>query len=241
VKRVIRPVIAVLGITAMTFSVMLSVFFSSAVVNHSKYEVLGVDVSHYQGVVDWKKLEMQGVEFAFVKATEGSSHVDESVEYNLSDVQNTDIRISCYHFFSFDSAGETQAQNFINAVDRDKINMPPVVDIEYYGEKIVNKPSLEETEKILRPLLEILESYYGTKPVIYSTMPVYMRYLREKFSDYPLWIRSTRFEPDVIDWKFWQYSDHGLLKGYKGEEKYIDLNVYNGSREDFIKEFPEKF
>ena len=116
--------------------------------------------------------------------------------------------------------------------------MPPVVDIEYYADKKSNKPDKKDAEKILRPLLENLEEYYGVKPIIYTTFPVYLRYVRENFSDYPLWIRNVNFEPDLMDWKFWQYCDKGELYGYNGEEKYIDLNVYNGTMEQFLAEFP---
>ena len=214
-----------------------SCYYSSAMVNSEKYPVFGVDVSNYQGDIDWNVLEEQGVRFAFIKATEGSGHVDESVRQNLERASETDIKLSAYHFFSFDSAGETQAANFISAVPADEIDMPPVVDIEYYADKRKNKPSKEEAENILRTLLSKLEEYYGEKPIIYTTLPVYRRYVKENFSDYPLWIRSVNFEPDLINWKFWQYCDSGELEGYNGDEKCIDFNVYNGTEEEFLNEF----
>ncbi len=214
-----------------------SCYYSSAMVNSEKYPVFGVDVSNYQGDIDWDILEEQGVRFAFIKATEGSGHVDESIRQNLERASETDIKLSAYHFFSFDSAGETQAANFISVVPADEIDMPPVVDIEYYADKRKNKPSKEAAENILRPLLSELEEYYGVKPIIYTTLPVYHRYVKENFSDYPLWIRSVNFEPDLIDWKFWQYCDSGELEGYNGDEKCIDFNVYNGTEEEFLDEF----
>ncbi|MBO4524834.1 MAG: glycosyl hydrolase family 25 [Ruminococcus sp.] len=214
-----------------------ALFFSTARVNKAKYPVWGVDVSNYQGDIDWNELESQNVSFAFIKATEGSGHTDESVRRNLERAASTGIKVSAYHFFSFDSSGETQADNFISAVDRNEIDMPPVIDIEYYADKRRNKPSLEEAESILRPLLNRLEENYGTKPIIYTTLPVYYRYIRKSFSDYPLWIRCVNCEPDILEWKFWQYSDKGKLTGYIGEEEHIDLNVYNGSFEDFNREY----
>lgn len=235
IKR--RIICAVTGVAFMTAAAVGAFFFSTAKVNKAKYPVFGVDVSNYQGDIDWKELESQNVSFAFIKATEGSGHTDESVRRNLDRAAGTGIRVSAYHFFSFDSAGETQADNFIAAVGRDEIDMPPVIDIEYYADKRSNKPSLEETEAILKPLLERLEAYYGVKPIIYSTLPVYFRYIRKDFSDYPLWIRSVSCEPDLLDWTFWQYSDKGTLTGYDGDEEHIDLNVYNGSAEDFDRQF----
>lgn len=216
-----------------------ALFFSTAKVNKAKYPVFGVDVSNYQGDINWQELEAQNVSFAFIKATEGSGHTDESVRRNLDRAASTDIKVSAYHFFSFDSAGETQADNFISSVGRDEIDLPPVIDIEYYADKRYNKPSKEETEEILTPLISRLEEYYGVKPIIYTTLPVYCRYVKDSFSDCPLWIRSVNCEPDLLSWKFWQYSDKGTLTGYDGDEEHIDFNVYNGSAEDFEKEFPK--
>lgn len=232
-----KIIIALMGAFLIGISVIVSCYFSTVKLNRSKYPVCGVDVSNYQGLIDWDKLEEQNVAFAFIKATEGSGHIDESARRNLERASKTSIKKSAYHFFSFDSSGETQAENYISVVGTDEIDMPPVVDIEYYADKKSNKPTKEETEQILRPLLEKLEEYYGVKPIIYTTLPVYFRYIKENFSDYPLWIRNVNFEPDLMNWKFWQYCDKGELYGYKGEEKYIDLNVYNGTIEQFLAEF----
>jgi len=214
-----------------------SAMFSTAEVDCERFPVMGVDVSHYQGEIDWSSLAQQNVKFAFIKATEGSGHVDEYAEKNLKNASETDILLSAYHFFSFESAGETQAENFISVVDSEAIDMPPVVDIEYYADKRKDKPAKEETAEILRPLLEAMEEHYGEKPIIYTTLPVYYRYIRDGFSDYPLWIRSVNFEPEFVDWQFWQYSDKGELYGFSGDEKYIDLNVYKGSEEEFFGEY----
>ncbi|MDE6035431.1 MAG: glycosyl hydrolase family 25 [Ruminococcus sp.] len=232
-----KIIMTLLGMFMTVATIFFCCYFSSDP-DHSKYTVWGVDVSNYQGLIDWHKLEEQNVSFAFIKATEGSGHIDESARRNLEKVAETSIKKSAYHFFSFDSSGETQAENYISVVGKNELDIPPVIDIEYYADKKSNKPAPEDAEKILRPLLENLEEYYGMKPIIYTTFPVYMRYVRKNFSDYPLWIRNVNIEPDLMDWKFWQYCDKGELYGYTGEEKYIDLNVYNGTIEQFLAEFP---
>ncbi|MBR3421938.1 MAG: glycosyl hydrolase family 25 [Ruminococcus sp.] len=228
-----KTAILALGAVMTAVTVGVSVLLSTAVVNRKHYPVFGVDVSNYQGEVDWQRLEEQGVQFAYIKATEGSGYVDESARRNIEDSAQTGIKRSCYHFFSFDSSGHTQAQSFIKTVGRDEIDLPPVVDIEYYGDKLTNKPSREEAEAVLLPLLEELEQYYGVKPMIYTTLPVYYRYVKPICgSDYPLWIRCKQTEPDFVDWTFWQYDDHGELDGYYGDERYIDFNVFNGTAEE---------
>ena len=63
----------------MAASTAAGCYFSEAAVNTSKYPVWGVDVSNWQGTIDWQKLHSQGVSFAFIKATEGSGHTDDSI------------------------------------------------------------------------------------------------------------------------------------------------------------------
>lgn len=228
---------SITGIFMIGITCIFSLYFSRAIVNHEKYPVLGVDVSSYQGDIDWKLIESQGINFAFIKATEGSGMTDEYIRQNLENIAKTNIYHSAYHFFSFDSSGETQAENYIAAVGKDEINLPPVIDLEFYGDKSKNQPSVQDTYNILLPLIRRLEEYYEVKPIIYTTSVLYYKYINPEFSDYPIWIRNVNSEPLFIDWNFWQFSDKGILDGYFGKEKYIDLNVYNGSREKFISDF----
>lgn len=201
-----------------------------------KYEVMGVDVSHYQGDIDWDILSGDGIDFAFIKATEGASYVDPRYEYNAREAAKTGLEIGAYHFFSFDSAGDTQAENFIKAV-RDGDNMlPPTVDLEPYGEYKSKLPPKEDIKPELDALLGALEEHYGKKPIIYTTQRAYKKYLAGGYEEYDIWIRNVLTSPKLSDsreWRFWQYSDRGQLKGYSGEERFIDLNVFNGTREEF--------
>ena len=232
-----RIISAVAGILMIGITSFFSMYFSRAIVNHEKYPLLGIDVSSYQGEIDWKLISNQGIKFAFIKATEGSGMTDDYIRQNLKNIADTDIYHSAYHFFSFDSAGETQADNYISVVGKNEINLPPVIDIEFYGDKFRNQPSRQEVYKILSPLTERLEKHYGVKPVIYTTSLLYFKYIiNSEFSDYPLWIRNVNSEPLLIDWDFWQFSDKGLLEGYYGKEKYIDLNVYKGDESTLIAE-----
>lgn len=199
-----------------------------------RYSVNGIDVSHYQGKVDWKRIEDQGIDFAFIKATEGSNHVDNRFAENWSSIKETDVMAGAYHFFSFDSEPEMQAQLFIDTVGGLYENLPPVVDVEYYGDKAVNKPEKESAVSSLSKMLKLLEEEYQVKPIIYTTYPVYFQYLKGNFDQYPLWIRNVYFEPTIElgqKWLFWQYSDTAVLSGYGvgGTEKFIDQNVFVGS------------
>lgn len=112
--------------------------------------------------------------------------------------------------------------------------LPPVVDIEFYGDKEKNPPDRESTVKELKILLTELENHYGMKPIIYATKKSYKLYIDGEFSQYDIWIRSVITKPSQ-DWTFWQYTNRERIPGYRGDEKYIDFNVFRGTAEEFQK------
>lgn len=85
-------------------------------------------------------------------------------------------------------------------------------------------------------MLSALEEHYGLKPIIYATEKSYALYLSSEYDEYDIWIRNVISKPNLPDgreWTFWQFTNRERLNGYKGKEKYIDLNVFNGSKENF--------
>lgn len=202
--------------------------------NPDQWEVFGVDVSSYQGTVDWHVLASQGVDFAFIKATEGSLLQDKQFASNWNGSLEAGIRPGAYHFLSYDSPGETQADNFISMVPVTEGALPPVVDIEFYGEYLENPPEKAQVQSILDPLLARLEEHYGVKPILYVTYRSYYSYLTDaKYAGYPVWCSSPTVFPLVPRWHFWQYSHSAKLEGYTGAQPLIDLNVFRGSQAEF--------
>lgn len=202
--------------------------------NPEQWEVFGVDVSSYQGTVDWSALAEQGVDFAFIKATEGSLLQDKQFSANWDGAAEAGVRTGAYHFLSYDSPGETQADNFISMVPVTEGALPPVVDIEFYGEYLETPPDKEHVQAILDPLLERLEAHYGAKPILYVTYRSYYNYLAGgKYDSYPVWCSSPTLFPLLPQWDFWQYSHSARLEGYHGAQPLIDLNVFRGSKAQF--------
>lgn len=225
---------AVMGITAI-----LLVYNGVILLNNpskEKYPVRGVDVSHYQGDIDWQTLASQDIDFAFIKATEGSTYVDEKFAENYEQAQKTHLRVGAYHFFSYDSPGLAQAENFINTVTPVENMLPPVIDLEFYGDKEQNPPDREDVTRELNAFIGKIEEHYGMKPIIYATEKSYKMYLSGDYEDCDIWIRDVIFSPslsDGRDWTFWQYTNRARLDGYYGDEKYIDINVFRGTKEEF--------
>lgn len=200
------------------------------------YPVKGVDVSSYQGEIEWAQIQEQDLQFAFIKATEGSTFVDKYFERNWKSAENTPLRIGAYHFFSYDSEGKTQAQNFIKAVPINEEALPPVIDVEFYGDKEKNPPNRSQVEKELQTMVKMLEEHYGKRVILYTTQKAYDLYIKNSYEQCDIWIRDVFTKPSLPDkrkWTFWQYTDREQLDGYSGEEKYIDVNVFYGSEKEF--------
>lgn len=198
------------------------------------HDVRGVDVSSYQGEIDWPVLAGDDLDFAYIKATEGSSYVDERFSANWDGALETDLLVGAYHFMSFESPGPSQAQHVIETVPSGA-TLPVAVDVEFYDEYFQDPPTREQVDAILVPLLEQLTAHYGVPPVIYTTREAYTRYISGAYPEHPIWIRSVVLPPrldDGRDWSLWQYSHRDRRDGYGGEERYIDMNVFVGSREE---------
>ena len=193
--------------------------------------IVGVDVSSYQENVDFGKLKEQGVEFAYIKATEGATHVDTSFAAKWADADSAGVESGAYHYFVYNVSGAEQAENFIRTVGDLNGRLIPAVDMELTPAEVQNPPAVDDVVRGLKSFLAVVEEKYGVKPLIYSQKDYYDKYLAADFAEYPRWARNVYY-PIYIDlnndWTVWQYNDHGEMDGYSGE-KYIDMNVLNGT------------
>ena len=182
-----KKLLIITGLILIIIIVIFILWYNGIVIfnypSEKTYEVRGIDVSSHQGDIDWDILSKKGIKFAFIKATEGSSFVDEKFNINYENAIKTNLKIGAYHFFSYDSEGITQAYNFIAHVPKMEEMLPPVVDIEFYGDKYKNVPDIEETQKQLQIMLEKLEEYYEKKPIIYATYKSYNLYIANNFKE----------------------------------------------------------
>lgn len=201
------------------------------------YELRGVDVSSYQGDIDWAVIEQNDVSFAFIKATEGSAHTDPHFAANWAGVAETDIVAGAYHFLSFESPGKTQAQNFIDTVGKRDGMLPPAIDLEYYGSYADSPPSRELVREILDEMAAALRDYYGADPILYVNESLYRKYIAGDAVGFTVWVVDTLGTPRLAsggEWAFWQYSHQGSMPGYSGVEQRIDLNVFRGTKDELL-------
>ena len=194
------------------------------------FEIHGIDISHYQGKIDWEQLKnamIKGcpVRFVIIKSTEGSSRLDENFRENFNQARDFGFIRGVYHFWSNKSTAREQAYYFLDQVHLTDGDLPPVLDIEH---KPADK-SVEDFQRDVLTWLHIVEDKYHVKPIIYTYYKFKEQYLSAPvFEDYPYWI--AHYYVDKVQykgkWKFWQHTDVGKLPGIKG---YVDFNIYNGS------------
>lgn len=203
------------------------------------YDVHGIDISHYQGDIEWDKLYTTRlsdypIEFVFIKATEGTDYLDTAFQRNFRNAADYGLIRGAYHFFTPNTDPIKQAEFFIRTVKLDSGDLPPVLDVEVKGDN--NKKEMTARVKLW---LERIEKHYGVKPILYTSYKFKKKYLNDPFFDsYPYWIAhyyvdSVRYKGQ---WRFWQHTDIGTVPGI-GED--VDLDVFNGSLEQ-LKELTIK-
>ena len=199
------------------------------------YDVHGIDVSHYQENIDWERLRNASlnsspVSFVFIKATEGTTLLDDNFNLNFYEAKQNDFIRGAYHFFLPDVDAQKQARFFLKQVHLEPGDLPPVLDVEKVG-----KLTETQLQKAVKTWLDIVEKEYGVKPIIYTGYKFKLHYLNTPaFDEYPYWIAHYYVEKLEYrgKWNFWQHTDCGKVTGIKGN---VDCNIFNGSFEDLMK------
>lgn len=196
------------------------------------YTIHGIDISHYQGNIDWPVLSANRfgdfpIHFVFMKATEGGDHQDTAFVRNFQAARQFGFIRGAYHFFLPQTDARKQADFFIRTVPLVPGDLPPVLDVETASRK-----SPVELKTSIKLWLDLVERHYGVKPILYTSYKFKMRYLNDSIFDaYPYWI--AHYYVDSVEykgqWRFWQHTDAGTLPGIREQ---VDLNVFNGTLEE---------
>lgn len=201
-----------------------------------RHPVRGIDVARFQTSVDWASARANGVNFAFIKATEGGDRVDEMFASHWRGAAAAGVPRGAYHFFYHCRAPEEQARWFFSHVPRRSGDLPPVIDMEWTPDSptcTIRRPAAEIRADAAK-LVEMFTRHYGTAPILYTTVDFYVDNQMWRVGGTDFWLRSVAAHPSDIyagqHWAFWQYSSTGLIPGIAGE---VDLNAFSGSERDW--------
>jgi lysozyme len=198
------------------------------VLNAHKDRAIGIDVSQFQGTIDWEQAkEIDNglpLTFVFVRATAGNDKKDHQFDTNWQKAKEHNFIRGAYHYYRPNENSIEQATNFIKTVALNKGDLPPVLDIE----QLPKDQSMDSLKKGLKRWLDRVEAHYGIRPIIYSGEKYYTDFLKKEFSDYTFWVANYNDWVGTIkeDWAFWQFTEKAAIPGISER---VDLNIYNGT------------
>lgn len=212
----------------------------AAIPNASAATVEGIDVSHWQGSINWTAVRSAGIQFAYMKATEGTSFRDASFNTNYPRAYYAGVIRGAYHFaLPNRSSGATQADFFAShggAWSADNRTLPGALDIEYnpYGSTCYG---LSQTSMVnwIRDFINRYHARTTRWATIYSTTNWWST-CTGNFggfaSNNPLWLARYASTAGTLPRGFpfytiWQYTSTGRVSGVSG---YVDRDHFNGTR-----------
>ena len=210
----------------------------------------GIDVAHWQGSINWNSVRNSGVEFAFIKATEGVDFVDSRFHQNMQGATSAGVLAGPYHFARPDSSYTNpldpinEANDFLSEIQPyydSGSYLPPVLDVERFD---IGDLTLQQTRTFIsnwvQDFSDTVVASLGVRPIIYTGKSAANTYFNSTVaSQHELWMAwwkgSTASPPTQSDapswplWDYWQYSATGSVPGISGN---VDLDVFNGTRQE---------
>jgi GH25 family lysozyme M1 (1,4-beta-N-acetylmuramidase) len=206
------------------------------------YSVQGIDVSHYDGEINWSELVKNNkLRFAYMKATEGARYVDPTFERNWQQSREAGLIRGAYHVFSFCKPAADQFALIEKHVPRDQSALPIAIDVQW-----IDGPAIRDEEKCndiptvrrsLRDLAQMLRVAYSKTPVIHGFTSTFKDVIDE-FDENAIWLQDYKKTPGQTGpslsgknpWTIWQFTSNAVLPGIHG---HIDVNAFFGTEQQF--------
>lgn len=185
--------------------------------------LVGIDVSHHQGDINWKEVAREKIGFVYIKATEGATYTDSMFHKNMSEAIDAGMLVGAYHYFRMTSSATEQFKNFKESVGRYKMQLVPMIDVETSDGKPV-----KQLQDSLDVFIKLLKEEFGCPPMIYGTQRSYNTYCAPKYNNYHLYIGRYGNNPPEIKgtgtYSIWQYTESAYVKGIP---KPVDMCRFN--------------
>ena len=224
---------------------------------YTSHRVYGIDISRFQHDIkkktygiDWSDLRITSlgslkrrihgnasypVSFVYIKATEGKKLRNKYFHTDAQHARQHGIAVGAYHFFSTHIPAAEQAAWFLKYAAPHQGDLPPMLDVEPTEKQIQDMGGEDVLFRAMLSWLRIVERHTGTRPLIYVGQMFVNRHLRkapQELQDYDIWIaRYSEFKP-FVQLQYWQLTSEGRVKGIHGD---VDINVFNGTKENFQK------
>lgn len=195
----------------------------------------GIDVSRWQGVIDWQAVKNAGIAFAGIRCTIGDYFTDDRFAENWRGVEQAEIFRSAYHVLRPDIGAVSQIAHFESVVGGVG-DLPHVLDVELTGNQS-DRVIQDRTDECLQEM----ERRFGRKPIVYTADWFWTPHIGDQpwVEEHDLWVahyywpqvETPKIPAGWMIWKIWQHSNKGKVPGIPAS---VDLNWFGGSMEDLI-------
>lgn len=204
--------------------------FKGIIINKNKYPITGVDLSKYSGKIDFEVLQMQKIDFVYLKVTEGVTLKDRKFDRNYKNAKKHQFSVGAYHFLRFNRNGKAQAEHFLNHIKGKSFELPLVLDVESWTNVRKHDPVMVTQE--VKAFISEVKKHRPENIIIYTNEHGYHSYIENKVNA-ELWICSFNKRPNIADdWLFWQHLHDKSIPGVSGV---VDINTFNGDQKDWKK------
>jgi lysozyme len=211
--------------------------------------VLGLDCSRYEKDITWSLVKVSGVQFAFIKVTDGTTGHENNI-YNLNarvlSALKNGVKVGYYHFARPgnvnlpENDANDEVQNVLTHINLlPEVTLPLVLDIEAYSNYNIWTNKVDHMNRFIGTFIQKL-SEQNINVIIYTYKSFFDTNASPIFGKNPLWIAAYLNNPEVslpkipngwTDWKIWQFTEIGRVNGYTGD---IDLSIM---KSDFFNSF----
>lgn len=228
-------VVIILGLLVIGVDVVLMYFRGVLWFNEPRkrdYPVRGAIVTSDLGEIDWEEFQLQTISFAYIRATKGTTFVDEQLESNMEGSYESRLLIGYYHEFDFRTDGEAQAEHFIEEVGELSGYLRPAVKITRYGIYNLHMKSADKVDENIREFLHRIKKEYGRRAVIMCDKDCYEKYIKDEFSTQTLWIIDHFSEPEEPEnWALWEFNPRMRTEGYTNKKEYWSISCFRKEKD----------
>ena len=188
----------------------------------------GIDVSQWQGQIDFQRVKGSGIEMVYIRSSVGHQTMDRYFEQNYRNAKAAGLLVGLYHNVTATNVQEArrQARFFASVVKGREMDGRPAMDFETF-----TGLSTSQINEISRAFLETFEQETGIRPMIYSNAYTARRILAADLAAYPLWVAEWGVSKPQVNgkwdsWAAWQYSSDGNVPGIAGR---VDMDEFTQS------------